>query len=204
MPDFSLEQGWAGPVAGLDEVGRGALAGPVLAAAVIVPAENRAAVAALGLDDSKRLGPRRCRALYCTLARLVKVGFGEASVAEIDRLNILQASLLAMRRAADALPTRPEAALVDGVHAPRLDCPVRPVKGGDGASLSIAAASVLAKAVRDRRMAALDRAHPGYGWARNAGYGAPAHLAALARLGPTPHHRRTFKPVSNALIPKDS
>lgn len=204
MPDFSLERAWRGPVAGVDEVGRGALAGPVMAAAVIVPEASRAAVAELGLDDSKKLGPKRCRELYCRLVRLVKVGFGEASAEEIDRLNILQAALLAMQRAAAALPVRPETALVDGSHAPALDCPVRTVPGGDAASLSIAAASVLAKTARDRRMAALDRDWPGYGWARNAGYGVPAHLAALACLGPTPYHRRTFRPVSKLLIPKDS
>ena len=204
MPDFSLERDWRGPVAGVDEVGRGALAGPVMAAAVIVPEGSRRAVAELGLDDSKKLGPQRCRELYCRLVRLVQVGFGEASAREIDRLNILQATLLAMQRAAGALPVRPEAALVDGTHTPALNCPVRAIVGGDAASLSIAAASVLAKAARDRRMAALDRDWPGYGWSRNAGYGVPAHLAALDRLGPTPCHRRTFKPVSKLLIPKDS
>jgi len=204
MPDFSLEMSLPEPVAGVDEVGSGALAGPVMAAAVVAPTASRAAIAALGIDDSKKLGPKRCRDLYCRLVRLVKVGFGEASVEEIDRLNIQKAGLLAMRRAIAALPEQPETALVDGINAPGLECAVRTVAGGDAVSLSIAAASVLAKTARDRRMAALDRDFPGYGWARNAGYGVPAHLAALARLGPTPFHRRTFKPVSKLLIPKDS
>ncbi|MCY4229954.1 MAG: ribonuclease HII [Alphaproteobacteria bacterium] len=204
MPDFSLERAWQGPVAGVDEVGRGALAGPVMAAAVIVPEVRRRAVAALGLDDSKTLGPKRCQELHCRLARLVAVGFGVASVEEIDRLNILQATLLAMQRSVAALPIRPEIVLVDGNRAPTLDCPVHTVTGGDATSLSIAAASVLAKAARDRQMAALDRDWPGYGWTQNAGYGVPAHRAALARLGPTPCHRRTFRPVSKLLIPKDS
>ncbi len=204
MPDFSLELCFPEPVAGVDEVGSGALAGPVMAAAVVVPEASRAAIVALGIDDSKKLGPKRCRDLYCRIIRLVKVGFGEASVAEIDRLNIQRAGLLAMCRAISALPARPGTALVDGVNAPGVECPVHTVAGGDAVSLSIAAASVLAKTARDRRMAVLDGDFPGYGWARNAGYGVPAHLAALARLGPTPFHRRTFKPVSKLLIPKDS
>ena len=130
MPDYSLERAWRGPVAGVDEVGRGALAGPVMAAAVIVPEASLRAVAELGLDDSKKLGPKRCRELYCRLVRLVKVGFGEASVEEIDRLNILQAALLAMQRAAAALPVRPEAALVDGPTRPRSTARCAPSPAG--------------------------------------------------------------------------
>src|SRR5690606_26309888 len=113
-----------------------------------------------------------------------------ATVAEIDRLNILQASLLAMARAVAALPVTPDAALVDGNRPPKLPCPCRCVVGGDGRALSIAAASVVAKVTRDRMMAALAGGHPGYGWDRNAGYGTPEHRRALERLGVTPHHRR--------------
>ena len=199
MPDFSLEDGCSQPVAGVDEAGRGPLAGPVAAAAVIIPAEARIRVASLGLDDSKRLKPPERQRLFGVLKDLVPFGIGWAEVGEVDRLNILRATLLAMRRAVEALPEYPSCALVDGIHAPELSCPVVTVVKGDGRSLSVAAASVLAKVSRDRRMAELAREWPGYGWERNSGYGVPRHLAALESLGPTPHHRRSFAPVARAL-----
>ena len=182
-----------GGVAGIDEVGRGPWAGPVLAAAVVL---DRAAIPD-GIDDSKALAKDQREALFEAL-RLsgAAIGVGAASVAEIETLNILGASLLAMRRAAVALGCRPGLALVDGNRAPALACPVRTLIGGDAISASIAAASIVAKVTRDRLMARLALCHPGYGWERNAGYGTAEHRRALARLGPSPHHRRTFAPVA--------
>ncbi len=194
-PHLRLEQALGGRVAGLDEVGRGPLAGPVLAAAVILPTPMPPALANL-LDDSKKLSPARREAAHAALcASGAVIGVGAASVTEILHLNILQASLLAMRRAFARLSPAPDAALVDGNRDPGLPCPTRCVVKGDTTSLSIAAASIVAKVIRDRAMARLDRRHPGYAWADNAGYGSPAHLAALHRLGVTPHHRAGFGTV---------
>lgn len=196
MPDFALEAALGGCVVGIDEVGRGPLAGPVIAAAVRLDPALRYD----GLDDSKRVTAKRREILAARLHETALVGLGQAEVAEIDRVNILQATFLAMRRAFDALALRFEGpidhALIDGPHCPKLPCPAHPVVGGDGRSLSIAAASVVAKVHRDALMAALAADYPGYGWERNAGYGTAAHLDALNRLGPTPHHRRSFAPVT--------
>lgn len=182
-------------VAGVDEVGRGPLAGPVLAAAVILvePLE--------GLDDSKKLSPARRRYLAEMLARdpRICIGLGAASVSEIDRLNILQASLLAMQRAVEKLRIRPDLALVDGNKAPALCCPVETVIGGDRLIPAISAASIIAKVTRDRLMARLDDRYPGYGWQRNAGYPTAEHRAALNCLGLTCHHRTSFGPVRACL-----
>jgi len=198
-PDLSRETRLGGRVAGLDEVGRGPLAGPVVAACVVLPANLPPATAAL-FDDSKKLSPAAREQAYAALLESgAQIGIGAASVAEILRLNILQASLLAMRRAFARLTPPPDAALVDGNRAPGLACPTQCVIGGDAASLSIAAASIAAKVIRDRGMARLDARHPGYGWAANAGYGTPVHLEALARLGPTPHHRAGFGTVRRIL-----
>jgi ribonuclease HII len=195
MPDFMLEAAAGCRVAGVDEVGRGPLAGPVLAAAVVLPCPPSPALAAL-LDDSKRLRPeQRARAQAALVAAGAEMALGAASVAEIARWNILGASLLAMARAVARLPAPPELALVDGTHKPALACPVRCVVGGDGRSLSIAAASIIAKLARDRVMARLAVRWPGYGWERNAGYGTAPHRAALVRLGVTPHHRVGFGTV---------
>ena len=204
MPDFAIEATCAGPVAGIDEAGRGPLAGPVVAAAAMLVVEGRDCALAPDLlarfDDSKKLA-RAVREELCAAIELhALVGVGIASVEEIDRLNILQATLLAMRRAVEALPVRPATALVDGNRPPALGCTVRTVVGGDGLSLSIAAASIVAKVTRDRMMAGLAAQHPGYGWERNAGYGTEEHRAALVRLGPTPHHRRSFAPVAQLLL----
>ncbi len=196
MPDFTREAAHGGRVAGVDEVGRGPLAGPVVAAAVVFPDGVPDALAPL-LDDSKRLSAAaRERALAAMLASgAAEIAVAAASVNEIARLNVLGAALLAMRRAVERLPVLPNLALVDGNQPPALPCPVRCLVGGDGLSLSIAAASIAAKVLRDRLMARLDRRHPGYGWASNAGYGTAVHLAALRRLGPTRHHRAGFGSV---------
>lgn len=195
-------------VIGLDEAGRGPWAGPVVAAAAWLDPERCPAALVDGLDDCKRLSPARRAELLAILedsaARgLAALGLGEAGVAEIDEANILQASLRAMARAAENLAKgsgrAPAAALVDGDKLPDLPCPAEAVVGGDGLSLSIAAASVLAKVTRDRRMAELARVHPGYGWEHNQGYGTAEHRAALTRLGVTPEHRRSFRPVREAL-----
>ncbi|EME71212.1 ribonuclease HII [Paramagnetospirillum caucaseum] len=196
MPDLALESEIGGIVCGIDEVGRGPLAGPVVAAAVILDPACLPKALLERLDDSKKLSKRLREELAELVPATATIGFGEASVEEIDRLNILQATFLAMRRAYDSLGRDCACALVDGNRPPKLSCPIRCVVGGDGLSLSIAAASVVAKVRRDALMAELARAHPDFGWERNAGYGTAEHLAALKRLGPTPHHRRSFAPVA--------
>ncbi|OAN52156.1 ribonuclease HII [Paramagnetospirillum marisnigri] len=201
MPDLSREAALGGVVCGIDEVGRGPLAGPVIAAAVILDPTRLPARLLERLDDSKALSKRLREELAELVPETARVGFGECSVDEIDRLNILQATLQAMRRAHDSLGVVCGHALVDGNRPPRLPCPVTCVVKGDSLSLSIAAASVVAKVRRDALMAELALAHPGYGWERNAGYGTPEHLEALKRLGPTPHHRRSFAPVAQYMPP---
>jgi len=198
VPDLSLERELGGTVVGIDEAGRGPWAGPVIAAAVVLPADLPAELSG-GLDDSKKLSAPRREALFAILEKCACIGVGRAEVDEIDRLNILQATMAAMVRAFEALGVTPDAALIDGNRAPALPCRAVPVVKGDGRSLSIAAASIVAKVTRDREMAALARAHPGYGWERNKGYGTAAHAAALERLGVTDHHRKSFKPVFNIL-----
>jgi ribonuclease HII len=198
-PDFTFETGLlangARRVAGVDEAGRGPLAGPVVAAAVILAPDDIPA----GLNDSKVLTAARREALHARLLTCAEVGVGIASVDEIDALNILRASHLAMLRALEALGPVCHA-LIDGNMIPRdIGCPAEAVVKGDGRCLSIAAASVVAKCVRDRIMVDLAQQHPGYGWETNAGYGTAAHLRALRNLGPTPHHRRSFAPVHNIL-----
>ncbi len=196
MPDFTIESAHGGLVAGIDEAGRGPLAGPVVAAAIIFPAGVPAPLASL-LDDSKQLDPVQRATAYAALfaSGAAIVGVGAASVAEIGRINILRATLLAMARATARLRTVPDLALVDGNIPPTLACPVRCVIGGDGLSLSIAAASIVAKVTRDRAMARLAVRCPGYGWDTNAGYATPPHRAALRALGATRHHRPTFGTV---------
>lgn len=203
MPDFTIELS-AGCfegrlVAGIDEVGRGPLAGPVVACAAILDPARLPADLAQRIDDSKALRPAARQELFLRLQDHARLGIGAASVEEIDGLNILAASLLAMRRAVEGLPVPPDIALVDGNRAPDLPCPARTVVKGDQLSLSIAAASIIAKVTRDRIMADLSQTHPGYGWERNAGYGTAEHRAALERLGATPEHRRSFLPVRQCL-----
>jgi ribonuclease HII len=197
VPDLSREAQLAGIVAGIDEVGRGPLAGPVVAAAVVLHRDTLPSCLAEGLDDSKRLTAARRQAMAALLKDCADIGIGSADPQEIDRLNILQATFLAMRRARDALGLAIDWALVDGNRPPPLEnCRVQCIVGGDGLSLSIAAASVVAKVHRDALMAELAALHPQYGWERNAGYGTREHLEALRRFGPTPHHRRSFAPVA--------
>lgn len=200
MPDLSREAALAGIVAGIDEVGRGPLAGPVVAAAVIIDPASFPPELSEHLNDSKKLSTRKREHLAALVTAHCRFAIGEASVAEIDRLNILKATFLAMRRAVDGLGQAIDHALVDGNRPPPLPCTVHCVIGGDGKSLSIAAASVVAKVYRDRLMVELDHAFPGYGWARNAGYGTSAHLDALRRLGPTMHHRKSFSPVAQLVL----
>jgi ribonuclease HII len=204
MPDLVLEREapWA-PVAGIDEAGRGPLAGPVFAAAVILDVDRLPRKVARAIDDSKKLTAAKRETLATWIEANAITALGQASVDEIDRINILQASLLAMTRAVAALPTSPGFALVDGHILPKLSCPARAVIGGDGLSLSIAAASIIAKVARDRLMVELDRRYPGYGWSHNAGYGTPEHRSALLHLGVTPEHRRSFSPISQHSLLSD-
>ena len=199
-PDFTFEASLMGQgyplIAGVDEVGRGPLAGPVTAAAVILDPSN----IPQGLNDSKKLSAKRRENLYDLILKSATVAVAHVSVEEIDRINILQASLLAMRNAVAALNPQPAHLLIDGNRVPDpINIPAQPIVKGDGKSLSIAAASIVAKTVRDRLMAELSLQNPGYGWKKNAGYPSKQHILALQRLGVTPHHRRSFRPVHNIL-----
>ncbi|MFI5013990.1 MAG: ribonuclease HII [Hyphomicrobiales bacterium] len=182
-------------VAGVDEAGRGPLAGPVVAAAVIFHSRRRVPG---GIDDSKALTPERRASLFEDILGCAEVGIATVSAAEIDRIDIRQATLLAMRQAVAGLPRRPCVALIDGNDPPSLPCAVRTIIGGDALSLSIAAASIVAKVFRDGLMRRLEAVHPGYGFAAHKGYGTKTHLEALARLGPSAAHRMSFEPVRRA------
>lgn len=194
MSFFSAER----LVAGVDEVGRGPLAGPVVAAAVILdPAQP-----IVGLADSKKLSEKQREALFDQIqARALAWAIGRAEVEEIDQLNILQASLLAMQRAVAQLDPPPRHALIDGNRCPRLACSAEAIVKGDSKVPAISAASILAKVVRDREMVAWDQRYPGYGFAAHKGYPSAQHLAALQRLGITPIHRRSYAPVRQLLDP---
>jgi len=206
MPHYRNEKriaaaGLAGFICGVDEAGRGPLAGPVVAAAVIL----RHGKIPRGLNDSKQLTEEKRESLYPRILDMaIAVGVGEASVGEIDLINIRQATHLAMARAVRALTIPAAFALVDGNDAPALPCPCETLVGGDGVSLSIAAASIVAKVIRDRQMVALHQEHPGYNWIRNKGYGTPDHLAGLRTCGVTIHHRRSFAPVHHILYGDES
>ena len=189
----------SGLIAGVDEAGRGPWAGPVVAAAVILDPSSIPD----GLDDSKRLSADTRTALAAALMASAHVGVGIVTVDVIDEINILRASLKAMSQAAAALPVAPACLLVDGCHAPVAPCPARAIPGGDGVSLSIAAASIIAKVTRDRIMQQLGDELPHYGWARNKGYGTPEHAAAIARHGISRHHRRSFAPIRRAMADRD-
>jgi ribonuclease HII len=199
-PSFAFEDELRGQghlrIAGVDEAGRGPLAGPVVAAAVIL---DRALLPE-GIQDSKQITPRKRAALLQLITQQAEVGVGVASVEEIDEINILRASHLAMCRAIDVLPNRPGHVLIDGNMIPRdLTLPATSIVKGDALSLSIAAASIVAKTRRDAIMWDLAQQYPGYGWETNQGYPTKCHKEALRNLGLTPHHRRSFKPVHNML-----
>src|SRR5712672_697294 len=189
-----------GPLAGVDEAGRGPLAGPVVAAAVILDRKR----IPKGLNDSKQMTPDAREEAFARIMECAVVGVGEACVDEIDLINIRQATHLAMARAVRALSVAAAFALVDGNDAPALPCRCDTLVDGDARSVSIAAASIIAKVTRDRMMAALHDEHPYYGWVTNKGYGTEEHLIALNRHGPTRHHRRSFAPVYNILYPEKS
>lgn len=195
MPDWSFETKCARRlVAGVDEAGRGPAAGPVVAAAVIFEGRH----APDGLDDSKKLTPKRRERLFDEIMASAQVGVGVAEPEEIDRINLLRATLAAMSRAVAALPIAPEFVLIDGDKSPALACPSETVISGDARSISIAAASVIAKVTRDRLMVEADLRWPGYGFAGHKGYLARVHQDALRTLGPCPIHRRCFAPVREA------
>ncbi len=205
MPDFSFENEFDFDVAGVDEAGRGPWAGPVVAGAVIIKNHDLAEDLRAGLDDSKKLTSTKREKLYIRLfeeqaAGRILIGIGEASCREIDEINILQATFLAMRRAVEKLPICPKAALVDGNRVPvPFPCVCRTVVKGDARSFSIAAASIVAKVYRDRLMAELGQKYPGYGFEKNAGYGTAAHIEGLKKQGVTPEHRRSYKPIREFL-----
>jgi ribonuclease HII len=204
MPDFKIERRCTGLVCGVDEAGRGPLAGPVVAAAVVLDPRRFPKLLRNVLDDSKVLTIEQRETCYRALRRcadrgIARIGIGAASVPEIDRINILRAALLAMTRAVAFLGVRPDTALVDGDIAPPLACAVQTVVKGDALSFSIAAASVVAKVTRDRIMRGLAPRYPGYGWETNVGYATQAHGAAIRRFGVTCHHRRSFAPVRLAI-----
>jgi len=185
-------------LAGVDEVGVGPLAGPVIAAAVVLPESVRER----GVDDSKRLTAAQREDLAGRIrAVALGVGVGRAEVDEIDRVNVYQAALLAMRRAVEALPVQPERVLVDARTIPGIALPQTPMVKGDQRSYSIAAASIIAKVTRDALMRELDATYPQYGFGRNMGYGTAEHLEAIARHGPCPVHRRSFSPVRQPGLP---
>ncbi len=204
MPDFTHEdaavaEGYA-IICGVDEAGRGPWAGPVVAAAAILDLDTLSTDMRNRIDDSKKLKPAAREALFDLIVGVARTGVGVASVEEIDADNILQATMMAMARAvADLGAPPPDLALIDGNRTPPLACPARAIVRGDALSLSIAAASIIAKVSRDRMMVELDCRYPGYGWAHNAGYGTAEHQAALARLGVTPAHRRSFRPIRKIL-----
>lgn len=206
MPDFKFEKQasrkGAQVVCGVDEAGRGPWAGPVVAGAVVLNGGGVTKALLKQLDDSKKLKRARREDIFEELREQAIVGVGIASVGEIDQLNILRATFLAMKRAVRALDPEPDYALVDGNRLPGLDCETECIVKGDGLSLSIAAASIIAKVTRDRIMDKLDMKYPGYGWSTNAGYGTAAHRAAMQDLGVTPEHRRSFEPVRKILSSK--
>ncbi len=193
-PNLTHERTHGGIVAGIDEAGRGPWAGPVVAAAAILGKKRPP-----HMNDSKKLKAQDREAIFNVLITQCTYGVGIATTEEIDSLNILQATKLAMVRAFKNLGTMPCAVLIDGNQPPVLPCKVQAIIGGDGESLTIAAASIIAKVTRDRMMRQLALEHPGYGWERNAGYGTQCHQDAIATLGVTIHHRRSFRPIREIL-----
>ena len=203
MPDFSLESRIARKgyfcIAGVDEAGRGPWAGPVIAAAVIRDRKRLPSSLRSGLDDSKKLSAIKREILFDIILENADVGIGKSSVTEIDRINILQATFLAMRQALENLTQTPDFALIDGNRILPIKYQAEAIVKGDQRSFSIAAASIIAKVTRDRLMAKLSLKYPGYAWEKNMGYGTKAHNEALERLGVTDHHRKSYKPIINIL-----
>ncbi len=195
MPDFAYEAAHSGYVAGLDEAGRGPLAGPVVAAALILRPNDIPD----GLDDSKALSPKQRERILNILMKCAFIGIGISEPQEIDRVNILAASIIAMQRAYAALPVQANAALIDGTHCPNLPCQTESIIKGDSKSLSIAGASIIAKVTRDNLMRQADKLYPAYGFARHKGYATAAHRDALKAYGPCPIHRYSYKPVQMAM-----
>lgn len=192
---FQFDRSYDQPVAGVDEVGRGPLAGPVVAAAVIVDMDNIPE----GINDSKKLSKKNRLKISNEIKKYSTYCIAEASVKEIDKINILQASLLAMKRAIEGLPKKPLTVLVDGKFKPKIDFPTHSIIKGDTLSLSIAASSIIAKVHRDNLMTDFSKKYPEYLWEKNAGYGTKEHLLAIKKCGITPIHRKSFKPIHNIL-----
>ena len=207
MPDFSLEESLglstSAVIVGVDEVGRGPLAGPVTAAAVFFDRQKITSDLLTKIDDSKKIAQKKRAKISKQIESIAIIGIGWASSGEIDQLNILEATMLAMQRAIFSLQKQiildPDYILIDGNKVPRLGFPSKAIVRGDEKSLSIAAASIVAKSKRDAFMTSLSKLYPGYGWEKNAGYGTREHLAAIEREGITVHHRRSFKPIANYL-----
>jgi len=199
LADFTLETHTGGLVAGIDEAGRGPWAGPVVAAAVIIDPKKLSKEFAGKIDDSKKLSKSRREYIANHLKLFAKIGIGASGTEEIEKLNILQATLRAMQRAIYALPVEPDFALVDGNQMPSLPCAAKSIIKGDSISLSIAAASIVAKVTRDRIMKRLSLRYPEYGWERNSGYGTSQHSNGLEKFGVTPHHRKKFAPIIKIL-----
>lgn len=205
MPDFSFENLYKGIVVGIDEAGRGPWAGPVAAGAVVIQDQALSELLLKELNDSKKLSAKKREILYKELLSeqskgKLCIGIGLASCCEIDELNILQATFLAMKRAVDNLPIKPDVALVDGNQTPKcLDCKIKTVIKGDAKSMSIAAASIVAKVFRDRLMSELAEKYPYYGFEKNAGYGTAAHIEGLKTHGITPEHRKSYKPIQKLM-----
>ena len=209
MPDWKIENGHRGLICGIDEAGRGPWAGPVVAGAAVFLTREVSPELLAQLNDSKKLTAKKREYLYELLrqeeqAGHILCGIGEASAAEIDELNILQATFLAMRRAVEKLPQKPDIALIDGNRLPKdFPCANECFIGGDGRSYSIAAASILAKVYRDRLMSEMAKQYPHYGFEKNAGYGTKAHIEGLRQYGVTPQHRRSYRPIKEFLAQKE-
>ena len=208
MPSFDIENNYKGYVAGIDEAGRGPWVGPVVAGAVVFLTRNVDPYLLNHLDDSKKLSSKRREELYEIIQKQVELknlcyGIGLASAKEIDEINILQASFLAMKRAVENLPVKPDMALIDGNRLPlNFCCPAKCIVKGDSICFSISAASVMAKVYRDRLMQEMAVKYPGYGFEKNAGYGTKEHMEGLQKYGITPEHRKTYKPIQEIILSK--
>ncbi len=200
MTNFDIEESLGKKVVGIDEVGRGTLAGPVLAAAVFIDRSQwknflKKYPNIIKIDDSKKISKKNRLKIYNALTKIISFGIGAASVKEIEKNNILQASLKAMERAYRALSIDAEFVLVDGINAPKINSKVKTIKNGDNISTSIASASIIAKVIRDKLMAKLSNKYPKFLWDKNSGYGTKKHIENIKIFGVTPHHRKTFKPI---------